>query len=310
MQTILGAGGVIGNNLARSLRAYTSEIRLASRRPRAVNEGDQLMPTDLLDPGQVQQAVEGSGIVYLTAGLPYKASLWEVQWPSIMDHVIAACERSGSKLVFFDNVYAYGLVRGWMTESTPLDPCSRKGRVRRLLAEKIDAAVDKGRIQAQIVRAADFYGPQTPQSFITIMVLNKLAKAKKAQLLCSARTLHSLTYTPDAGKATALLGNTPHAYDQAWHAPTDPAALSGEALVKAAAEILGVEPRYQVVSRGMIRMLGWFVPVLRETVEMLYQNEEDYQFSSGKFQQAFPEFRITTYQEGLTACAREYRKQA
>lgn len=310
MQTILGAGGVIGNNLASALRAYTTDIRLASRHPKAVSEGDQLMATDLLNAQQVQNAVEGSEVVYLTAGLPYRASLWEVQWPRIMDHVIAACERSGSKLVFFDNVYAYGKVTGWMTESTPLNPCSRKGQVRRLLAEKIDAAVDSGRIQAQIVRAADFYGPHTPLSFISVMVLDKLARGKKAQLLCSAQTLHSLTYTPDAGRATALLGNTSNAYNQVWHAPTDPATLSGEALVKAAAEILGVEPRYQVVSRGMIRLLGWFVPVLRETVEMLYQNEEDYQFSSGKFRQAFPEFRITSYQEGLAACTSEYRKQA
>jgi len=34
MQTILGAGGVIGNYLAKELPAFTDEIRLVSRNPK------------------------------------------------------------------------------------------------------------------------------------------------------------------------------------------------------------------------------------------------------------------------------------
>ena len=37
MQTILGANGVIGNELSRLLPQYTEKVRQVSRNPRAVN---------------------------------------------------------------------------------------------------------------------------------------------------------------------------------------------------------------------------------------------------------------------------------
>ena len=49
MQTILGAGGPIGIELAKALTAYTSKIRLVNRNPVKVNETDQLLAADLSD---------------------------------------------------------------------------------------------------------------------------------------------------------------------------------------------------------------------------------------------------------------------
>ncbi|MCG6381988.1 NAD(P)H-binding protein, partial [Vibrio fluvialis] len=93
MQTILGANGQIGRELALSLkRDFTSDIRLVSRRPQKVNDTDQLFQADLLDPEQTLRAVEGSETVYLTAGLPMDTQLWVAQWPTLMRNVIAACE--------------------------------------------------------------------------------------------------------------------------------------------------------------------------------------------------------------------------
>jgi nucleoside-diphosphate-sugar epimerase len=52
------------------------------------------------------------------------------------------------------------------------------------------------------------------------MVYKNLQKGKKAMWLADASKIHSFTYTPDAARATALLGNTPDAYNQVWHLPT------------------------------------------------------------------------------------------
>ncbi|MDF4367279.1 NAD(P)H-binding protein, partial [Vibrio parahaemolyticus] len=93
MQTILGASGQIGRELALSLkRDFTSDIRLVSRNPHRVNETDQLVKADLLDAKQTSDAVKGSSIVYLTAGLPMDTQLWVEQWPTMMRNVIAACK--------------------------------------------------------------------------------------------------------------------------------------------------------------------------------------------------------------------------
>jgi hypothetical protein len=61
----------------------------------------------------------------------YSIKVWRKCWVPLMTNVIAACERNNCKLVFFDNVYALGLVRGEMKEDTPMAPCSLKGQVRK-----------------------------------------------------------------------------------------------------------------------------------------------------------------------------------
>jgi putative NADH-flavin reductase len=71
MQTILGAGGAIGNSLAKELLQYTTELRLVSRNPKKVNETDTLLSADLTDATATADAVKGSEVVYLLAGLPY-----------------------------------------------------------------------------------------------------------------------------------------------------------------------------------------------------------------------------------------------
>ena len=80
-QTILGGGGAIGIELAKALTTYTTDIRLVSRNPQKVNPTDQVFKADLTDRQQVFKAVEGSDIVYLTAGFDYKTKLWQHVWP-------------------------------------------------------------------------------------------------------------------------------------------------------------------------------------------------------------------------------------
>jgi nucleoside-diphosphate-sugar epimerase len=303
MQTILGANGVIGKNTALHLQQYSDQIRLVSRQPKKVNDTDELFTADLLQASQVREAVKGSSVVYLTAGITYKYKLWRDQWPVIMTNVINACKEQQCKLVFFDNVYAYGKVNGWMTEDCPYNPCSKKGEVRAAIATQLMDEAKKGNLEAMIVRSADFYGPHTPLSFINVMLMEKFAKGKKGQLMLNDTTRHSFTYTPDAGKAMALLGNTPSAYNQVWHAPTDKQALTLKEFAAEAAVAFGVNPGYQVLSRFMLRLAGLFIPVVKESLEMLYQNETDYLFSSEKFERAFSSFPITTYKEGIAQTA-------
>jgi len=298
MQTILGSGGIIANHLAKSLPQYTGSVRLVSRNPKAVTGNEELFPADLTSAEQVMKAVKGSEVVYLTAGLQYNIKVWQQQWPGLMQNVINACKENGSKLVFFDNVYMYGKVTGAMTEEIPFNPCSRKGEVRAKIATMILDEVAKGSLTALIARAADFYGPETYNSFLNMMVFENLKKGKSAQLMISKNLKHSFTYTPDAGKATALLGNTPSAYNQTWHLPADMNILTGQQIVEIAAKELNMKPKITVLPRIMIQMAGLFTPEIKESIEMLYQYDSDYTFDSGKFDKAF-DFKKVLYEEGI-----------
>ena len=301
MQTILGSGGAIGFELAKALRTYTDDIRLVSRHPKAVNPEDQLVSADLTRPDEALKAIKGSKIVYLTVGLPYNSKLWRTTWPVLMRNVIGACKANRSRLVFFDNVYMYDPdCLGGMTETTPVRPVSKKGKVRAEIADLLLNEARKGNVQALIARAADFYGPSIKNSSIlTEMVFNNLARGKKAYWMGAVDLPHSFTYTPDAARATALLGNTADAYGGVWHLPTAAEPLTGKEWIERIAEALQVQPKYQVLSRTVLRGIGLFVPLIRELTEMMYQYERDYIFNSDKFERRF-DFKPTSCKNGIT----------
>ncbi len=299
MQTILGANGIIGKELSKHLPRHTSQIRQVSRNPKKENASDEIMKADLLNYTEIEKAVAGSAVVYLLAGLKYDAKTWQQQWPIVMKNTIDACKKHGSKLVFFDNVYAYGQVNGVMTEETSFNPISKKGEVRATIATMLLDEIKAGNLKGMIVRAADFYGPGATLSFIHSTVTERLKVGKGAQWIGDKKKIHTFTYTPDAGKTVALLANEEEAYNQTWHALTSPERITGEDLIRMAYEIMHMPDKgIQSLSKTGVRILGLFIPVLREFVEMMYQFENDYIFDSSKTSKFLNE-NATFYQEGI-----------
>ena len=302
MQTTLGSTGTIGNALAKSLTQYTDKIRLVSRNPKKINEGDELVSANLFSADETMKAVEGSDVVYLTVGLKYDINVWRTQWPKLMKNVLEACKINNSKFVFFDNIYIYGKVDGWITEDSPVKPDSEKGKVRAELHKMIMNEVEQGNLKAIIARAADFYGPDTPLGFVNILVFDNYKKGKKAQWMIDVNKKHTFTYTPDAGNATAILGNTESAYNQVWHLPTNKNVLTGREFIELAAKAFGVKPEYTVLKKWMLSMVGLFIKEIKENNEMLYQNNSDYLFDSTKFEKAF-NYQPISYEEGINSTA-------
>jgi nucleoside-diphosphate-sugar epimerase len=299
MQTILGANGTIGSVLAKELRNYTDKIRLVSRNPRKVNESDELFPADLSQEGIVDKAVEGSDVVYLVVGFDYKLKVWEDKWPRLMRETIDACIRYNARLVFFDNIYMYDIKAiPHMTEDSPVNPPSRKGAVRKMIAQMILDEVKAGKLMALIARSADFYGPGNEKSFVTEVVYKNIKKGKSANWFLDADKKHSFTFTPDAAKATAMLGNTNDAYNQVWHLPTDKNTLTGRELIELFSKEMDSKTKISVLPLWLLKVLGIFIPLMKEMPEMMYQYNRDYFFDSSKFEKRFS-FKTTTYQEGV-----------
>jgi nucleoside-diphosphate-sugar epimerase len=305
IHTILGAGGVIADNLARELTAQQMPVRLVSRHPTAIS-GAAVRVADLTNSAQTLEAIDGSAVVYCCIGLPYNYSIWRQQWPRIIDNIIEACKKTRARLLFFDNVYMYGETDGTMTEETPYNPASRKGDLRARIATQLMSEVRKGNIVAAIARSADFYGPGANKTSLpNLLVFQRLLKGQKAQWLVNAKARHSFTYIPDAVKALYLLGRDENSWNQVWHLPTATNPLTAAQLIEKAAAGLGKPGKYTVLPKWTIRLGGIFDRTTAEIYEMLYQYEFDYLFDSSKFENAYS-FQPTSYEQGIRATAVAY----
>ncbi len=306
MQTILGANGQIGEELARELkRNYTSDIRIVSRNAKKVNDTDTVFSADLSDRGKAIEAVKGTEIAYFTLGLPMDTDLWEKQFLTILKNVIEACKINGTKLVFFDNTYMYPQNNEVLTEHTQFAPVGRKGRVRKQMADMLLKEMKAGTIEAVICRAPEFYGPGKTQSITNSLIFNAIKEDKKLKVPLRDDKLRSLIWTPDASRATALIGNTPDAYGQTWHLPVDDNKLSYNKFIALTSQIYGKEFGYSVIPNLAFKIGSLFNKNAKELLELLPRYKYDNLFDDSKFRKRFPEFQITPYRQGIEQIKKE-----
>ena len=288
MQTIIGANGSVGKVLAKELKNYTNEIKLVSRNPKKINDSDILMKADLLNSVLLDEAVKGSEVVYVTIAFEYKISVWKENWPKFMLNLIESCKKHNSKIVFIDNIYMYDPKHlSNMTEETPINPISEKGKVRAQIAKMLLDAINKNEVTGIIARSADFYGPNVENSALTLTVYNNLLKNKNPQWIGKLDVIHSFTNIIDIGKSAAILGNTKDAFNQIWHLPTTEEKLTSRKWIEIYMQEMQMKKNINAIPAWAIGPLGIFIPILKELKEMAYQYEMDYFFNSTKFNKQF-----------------------
>lgn len=91
---------------------------------------------------------------------------------------------------------------------------------------------------------------------------------------------------PDFGQALAILGARDEALGQVWHVPSPAAVTQAEVLALLAAEI-GRPVKPLMGTALLLRALGLFNPMIRETVEMLYEWTQPFVLDSSTFERTF-----------------------
>ncbi|MCK7514374.1 MAG: hypothetical protein MZV70_67070 [Desulfobacterales bacterium] len=72
----------------------------------------------------------------------------------------------------------------------------------------------------------------------------------------------------------------------------------GKQWIGAVADAMGKQPKFQAAPKLVVQVMGLFMPIMKEMVEMLYQYDRDYVFDSGKFENRFG-FKPTPYLDGI-----------
>src|SRR6266487_3639788 len=307
LHVVLGATGGVGQALVQALAVQGAQVRAVNRSGRAlVRASVEVMAADLTNRESTLAACQGATVVYHCAGLPYDQ--WATYMPVMLDNVIAAVSVTGATLVYTDNSYMYAPTSQPLTEESLQAPVSRKGKLRKRLAETILAAHAQGQIRATIGRAPDFYGPGVRTSAVGEQLFNAVVTGKRVPWLGKLDVPHALVFVEDAARELIVLGTHEQALGQVWHIPTAQA-LTGRQYIALASEAAGVPAKALAVSGLLLRVLGLTNAVLRESVEMLYEFNEPYLVDGSKYTRAFDGLP-TSHQEALRRTVAWYRESA
>ena len=298
LHTVLGATGGVGSAVVADLSKRGLPVRVVERSKNV--PGFTVKKADLLDADQALNAIEGSAYVYLCVGLAYDIKVWQRDWPVVMQNVTDACAATGAVLIFLDNVYMYGPapLAVPFDENHPQEPETRKGKLRKALADGLLQQFASGKIKGLIGRAADFYGPGASNSFFYISMLERMLKGKAPQSIAKAGVKHTYGFNLDLGRALVALALDESTYGQVWHLPVGEP-LAAEDIAALINRELGTAYKLSYLPVFMLKVLSLFIPALRELPEMLYQFHQPYIMSFEKFRNHFPGFKVTTNEEGV-----------
>jgi nucleoside-diphosphate-sugar epimerase len=306
LHVVLGTGP-LGLAVARHLAARGDRVRAASRGGRAdLPNGVEVVSANVAEAADATRACDGAAVVYHCANPPY--AKWADLHPPLMDAIVEGAAAAGARLVFGDNLYAYGRVDGQLTEDLPYLARGPNGRTRARIAQTLMRADEAGRIHATIGRGSDFFGPHAHLSTVGDRVFARAVAGTPAQVLGNPDIPHTVTYIEDFARALVTLGERDQAVGQVWHVP-NAETVTMRRFVQMVFESAGRPPRLRAAPRWGIAMAAMFNPTLRALREQLYQSERPWVVDSSKFERAFG-WRATPLPDAVAATVAWFRNQA
>ncbi len=180
LHIVFGAGPV-GLALAHELVQRGRSVRLVTRSGRGQSvRGAERAAADASDEKLAVTVARGARVIYHAVGADY--GHWAEVLPPIMAGLIHAASSTGARLVYADNLYAYGPVDGSLMEDLPAAATGPNGRLRAELANTLLAAHRSGTLRATIGRSSDFYGPGVRLSTVGERVFGRVARRKPARV--------------------------------------------------------------------------------------------------------------------------------
>lgn len=272
--------GQVGSKLVDLLLARGLHVRSVRRTAEASRHpAHEAVQADIYNLEATVDAARGAKVVYHCANAPYH------EWPRLLGpmyrHIAAAAQAAGARLVVLDNVYAVGAT-GRFDEATEERPCSRKGRIRKALADELRAMHLRGDLQVTIGRASDFFGPGADNTtLLHPRAMAQLVAGQTVDVIGDIDQPHSWSYLPDVAHGLMQLGLHGELSGQTYHLPVL-SAQTGRAMLTGVANELNLPLRVRRMPSWMMSAAGWFSPVMRELQEMQYQFDHPFVMSDAR----------------------------
>lgn len=253
---------------------------------------------NVFDPESIIQAAQGAEVIFHAASIPYNQMTTRLL--PMGEAVMEAANQLGIKVVAVDGIYPYGrsTSTGPIDETYPKRPHTRKGKTK-LAFENMFFDPKWSHAQGLIVRLPDYYGPTANEASYLGGTLEAIAAGKPAAFIGNMHIPREYVYLPDAAEMIVELAVREEAYGQNWHIP-GPGMIAGRDIVKIARRASGHKKPVIALGRGVLSVLGLFVPVFKEIVEMLYLTREPLVLSGKKYEQQIGPIPVTPFEQGIT----------
>lgn len=305
---VFGAGP-LGRAVVEELVRQGEPVRWINRSGRMPETppGVETAAADVRSADAAKAAAAGARVVYNCTNTAYTTRAFQTEQPVLWGNILTAAEAARARLVFADNLYPIEEPPGLITEDRTPAPTTRKGKARAALVATMLDAHRAGRVEVALGRGANYFGPWADaQSHLGGRVFRPLLQGKPVRVIGRVDLPHTLTYTPDFGRALVTLGQHDRAFGRAWHVPNAPTRTRREVLEQAAA-LAGEPLRVRTMGPLGVRALGVVVPVLREFAEMMYEFERPSIVDSAPFTEAFG-VHATPFDESLPATLDWFRR--
>ena len=265
---ILGISGRIGSHAARAFVAAGWEVTGFGRtNPRPISGVRYIAGTS--DSVAEMRGAIGEARVVVNALNPQYNEWDGGRMEALHARVIEAMGTDGKTMLFVGNIYNYAPTLRHVTPDAPQEGTSEKALIRQRSERLLADAAARGDIQVIILRAGDFYGPDSAGTWFDLVMLREANKGKLA-LVGKPGVGHSWAYLPDLGRAFEKL---------AWHR-TELAAfetfhfagnfVTPEVLSAAITAAASVPLKVSYFPRFLFGLIGLFDPVMREVAKMGY----------------------------------------
>ena len=279
LYVVFGAGQ-IGLPLASRLLAAGHRVRQVSRSGTAA-PGAEAYVADLSDPEQAAAAAAGAEAVVMATNPTY--TQWHTHLLPLHRGALAGVKEAGARYVVLDCLYGYGVPDGPLRADSPMQPCSRKGALRKELHELYFGPEAAG-VQVAVARGADFAGPDVAEALLTGAILRGFARGGRAFVPGDGDLPRGYSFGPDVVAGLAALAQDPDAAG-VWMLPTTNTTTNE--LLATLAERAGVPGKTLPLPTWAIRAAGWVVPMARELAEMMYQWEVPYTVDCGPMEERY-----------------------
>ncbi len=299
---VIGASGQIGCEVLDVLRESEVDYVAICRSADGLGGGRRCEVRQLRDYSaeELTRCLQGCTDAIVTLGLPYRAKVWLAEWPSLVRSVLSAASARRIPLTFLDNMYVYGKARGPLSETSPLQPCARKGVARRSGLAEIQRAREDG-CDVVVCRAADFLGPGAETTVVPWSAVKAACAGRSASIrwFGDADAPHSFACPAEvaAGLVAVCTGGGIRRHDVVHMPALRP--LSGNDLAASVSRVSGRKVRLMPVGSAMLSIAGLVSPAAREQREMMYEFDQAYVVDDSLFRSAFPDFPVRSVDDLL-----------